>query len=191
VLELASLIVAPALFWFLYHRAKDRIQPEPLLHLGVTYLLGFAAAYLCLKLYQQLGIPSAEPAFTPGYLGYCLIAVGLLEELAKLLPFWLLCMRFKPFDEPLDGIIYASFIALGFASYENFKYMEILDGGAMLARAIASPLTHCMFASIWGYAAGKARHDRRSLFLPLVVGLAIATIAHGVYDFVATASIPG
>ncbi len=190
ILSVLSLIVAPALLWLLYHYYKDRFQPEPVRLLGVSYVAGFVAGYLCLQAFDvlnRLGLRD-DPTDVPGFLLYCIVVVGLLEEVAKLLPFVVLCMRLPQFDEPVDGVIYASVVALGFASFENLKYMEFLEGPAMLGRAIASPLTHAMFASIWGYAAGRAQHERRSVVVWIGVGLTVSVVLHGLYDFVVVAA---
>lgn len=195
-------IIAPALFWIGYFYYKDRFQPEPVLNIGITYILGFAAAYVCFKSYSLLpllGVPEdasilMEQHGLP-FLLYCLGAVGFLEELLKFLPFILIVVRFKAFDERIDGIIYASVIALGFASYENLHYLPLLDGFALFGRAIASPLTHTIFASIWGYCAGtaclkcksaKSGQGSRLVWTSCIKGLIIASLFHGIFDYLTT-----
>ena len=188
MLDYLTIILAPAAFWLLYHYYKDRHRPEPLLLLLVTYLAGIAAGFVCLRAFEwlnDLGIHAGPEDGWWRFLLYCVLGVGLLEELAKLAPVWLLCVRWRQFDEPVDGIIYASVVGLGFASFENFKYMEFLEGGPMLARAVASPLTHAVFASIWGHALGRAKHDGTPLWRAVIPALALSALAHGVYDFVA------
>ena len=54
----------------------------------------------------------------PGFFAYAVLVIGVIEELAKMIPFLLFVINFKEFDEPIDGIIYGSFIALGFAAVE-------------------------------------------------------------------------
>ncbi|NIO48972.1 MAG: PrsW family intramembrane metalloprotease, partial [Candidatus Aminicenantes bacterium] len=56
------------------------------------------------------------------FLFYSIGITGIVEEFFKFLPFIIVIARFKSFDEKIDGIIYASVIALGFASYENMGY---------------------------------------------------------------------
>lgn len=199
---IVSGIIAPALFWISYFYYKDRFQPEPVLNIGFTYILGFAAAYVCFKSYSLLpllGLPEdasilMEQHGLP-FLLYCLGAVGFLEELLKFLPFILIVVRFKAFDERIDGIIYASVIALGFASYENLHYLPLLDGFALFGRAIASPLTHTIFASIWGYCAGpaclkfksaKSGQGRRLVWTSCIKGLIIASLFHGIFNYLTT-----
>ena len=115
---------------------------------------------------------------------YTVFVIGPVEELVKFLPFWLIGIRFHAFDEPVDGIIYASFVALGFASYENFLYLDYTQGAEALARGLASPLVHIMFASIWGYRCTKARIERDGFARAALSGLALAALLHGFYDFV-------
>jgi len=199
---IVSGIIAPALFWIGYLYYKDRFQPEPVLNIGITYILGFAAAYICFKSYSLLpllGLPEdasilMEQHGLP-FLFYCLGVVGFLEELLKFLPFILIVVRFKAFDERVDGIIYASVIALGFASYENLHYLPLLDGFPLFGRAIASPLTHTIFASIWGYCAGqaclkyksaKSGQTCRVVWKCCIIGLFIAALFHGIFDYLTT-----
>jgi RsiW-degrading membrane proteinase PrsW (M82 family) len=190
VLVLLSGIIAPALFWSGYLYYKDRYRPEPLLKFGSCYLLGLAAAGACLGAYRLLELAGAaiDPSAlmeTGGwkYLGYSITATGLVEELFKLLPFVLVAVRFRSFDEKTDGIIYASAIALGFASFENLRALSVLGGWELWGRAVASPLTHAVFASIWGYKVGLARIRKKPLWMPAALGLAMAAAAHGLFNF--------
>ncbi|NIM12848.1 MAG: PrsW family intramembrane metalloprotease [Candidatus Aminicenantes bacterium] len=189
---IAAGIVAPALFWIGYFYYKDRFQPEPLLYIGLTYIFGFAAAYLCYKSYgllPLLGLPADASLIMETnrlvFLGYSIGAVGVLEEFFKFLPF-LVVLRFKAFDEKIDGIIYASVIALGFASFENLYYLVYLDGFELIGRAIASPLTHTIFSSIWGYTVGVAYLSKQSPGKAALKGLIIASLLHGIFDFLTT-----
>ena len=188
--EGAALLLGPVGFWAAFHYYKDRHQPEPVLNLLFTYGLGLTAGFVCPYAYQTLDwfglrhdayeLASTNPA---GLLLYALLVIGLLEELVKFVPFWLVGMRLHDFDEPIDGIIYASFVALGFATAENFYYLTLIDGWEAVGRAIASPIVHCMFASIWGYACSRAHVRGRPLLPAAAAGIAIAALAHGIYDF--------
>ena len=183
-------ILGPALFWILYFYYKDRFKPEPVLHIGVTYLLGFIAAYACFKSYGLLplvGLPEDASIIMdnsrPQFLLYCLAVVGPLEEFFKFLPFLYIIYMFKSFDETIDGIVYASVIAVGFASFENLYYLAHLDGFELFGRAVASPFTQGIFSSIWGHTAGTAKLAGRSVFKASVIGLALAAVFHGIFDF--------
>ncbi|MDH3352019.1 MAG: PrsW family intramembrane metalloprotease [Gammaproteobacteria bacterium] len=183
-------IALPVLFWAVYHYNKDRRLPEPLGHLALTFALGMLASGISMALYTGLGVIGLRfdaghlaDTNTLGLLAYTLLAIGPIEEIAKLLPFLLIVVRLKEFDEPLDGIIYASFLALGYATVENWQYLEYLSTTEAYARGFASPVVHILFASIWGHWIAGARLGGRSILPAAAAGLGIASGLHGLYDF--------
>ncbi len=183
-------VILPIFFWAVYHYHKDRHLPEPLGHLLLAFVLGMLAAGVSQSLYlalEPLGL-RYDAGFlaetnTLGLLAYALLAIGPIEELSKLLFFVLIVIRFKEFDEPLDGIIYASFIGLGYAAVENWQYLDYLTPLQATARGFASPVVHIVFASIWGHWIGRAYLARRSIIAATLTGLGIAAALHGMYDF--------
>lgn len=192
MLRLLLLLLAPALFWAAYHRYKDRHRPEPVRNLLLSYGLGIGAGLLVVRIYQALDLVGLRfdayelaQSNPMGLFLYAVLVIGVVEELVKFVPFWLIGMRLHHFDEPIDGIIYASFVALGFATYENIHYLQLMKGTEAVMRAIASPLVHVMFASIWGYACSRAQMAGGALLPAALGGLALAALAHGLYDFAA------
>jgi RsiW-degrading membrane proteinase PrsW (M82 family) len=190
-----SAIVAPALFWTGYFYYKDRFQPEPLLKFGASYILGFVSAIGCLKLYELLalaGVPNVLSARLPaaGRTGVLagLFLAGPVEEFCKFLPFRLVTLRYREFDEKTDGIVYASAVALGFASFENLGYLGYLGGFALFGRALASPLTHAVFASVWGYAVGSAKIGGKRLLPAALGGLSLSALIHGLFNVLTISS---
>lgn len=184
-------VFLPVVFWAAYHLHADRHLPEPPAHLLLAFLLGVGSFYVGLLGYQALGLVGLRyDAFAlaannlPGLLAYAVLAIGVIEESAKLLPFLLVVLRFKEFDEPIDGIIYASFIALGFAAVENIRYLEFLTTRQAFARGFAGPVLHIVFASIWGYYVGRAWLRRRGRAVAVLAALAFSALVHGVYNFV-------
>jgi RsiW-degrading membrane proteinase PrsW (M82 family) len=188
-------IVLPVLFWSAYHYYKDRHLPEPVGNLLLCFLLGCASAGISRLLYQGLGFLNLRydalelgDGNLVGLFTYALLAIGPIEELSKLLPFLFVVLRFRAFNEALDGIVYAAFIALGYATLENLHYLQYLTSVEAIARGFAGPLVHVMFASVWGYYIGRAflrTGSRRSAGL-LAVPAAMAL--HGLYDFLVLAA---
>jgi RsiW-degrading membrane proteinase PrsW (M82 family) len=189
-------IIAPAIFWILYFYYKDRFRPEPIVYLGLTYLFGIFTAYACARFYTILpviGLPD-DPSFMMGshniqFLFYSIGVTGVVEELFKFLPFLVIIATFKCFDEKIDGIIYASVIALGFASYENMGYLVYMSGFELFGRAISSPLTHTIFSSIWGYTVGSARIHKKPILKATVTGILLAAFFHGLFNFFTTSPV--
>lgn len=184
-------VILPAAFWAAYHLHVDRHLPEPPGHLLLAFALGAGSFWLGLLGYHALGLVGLRyNAFAlaadnlPGLFAYAVLAIGVIEESAKLLPFLLIVRLFREFDEPIDGIIYASFIALGFAAVENVRYLEFLTTRQAFARGFAGPVLHIVFASIWGYYGGRAWLRRRAVTSTVLAALAFSALLHGVYNFV-------
>ena len=185
-------VALPIVFWAVYHYHKDRHLPEPVGHLLLAFALGMLATGLSMALYELLGVLGLR--YDAGYLAdttslglfaYSLLAIGPIEEFAKLVPFLLVVIRFREFDEPLDGMIYASFIGLGYAAVENWQYLDYLTPAEAFARGFASPVLHILFASVWGHWIGQARLRQQSIARAALAGLVVAAGLHGIYDYLA------
>lgn len=190
-------VILPLFFWAAYHYHKDRHLPEPIGHLLFALILGAGAFYLGLWMYTGLGylglrFDAFELAETNrvALFSYSMLVIGPVEELAKFIPFWIFILRMKEFDEPIDGIIYASFIALGFGAVENIYYLQFLSGIEAWGRAFVGPVLHIVFASIWGYYVGRAHLCKRKLLPVSLAALAVASVVHGFYDFVVLGFAP-
>ena len=174
MLGLLALAIAPALFVFLYIYKKDRYEPEPLHLLAWVFFLGSLSC-----------IPAAlvELLFPEGVFMSAVVA-PVVEEMMKFLVVFLAVYRHPEFDEPMDGIVYATAAGLGFATLENILY--VLEGGVVVGiiRAVASVPGHVVFACIWGFALGTAKfrpaNERTGLIL---TGLAGAMLMHGIFNF--------
>lgn len=184
-------VLLPILFWGAYHYHKDRHLPEPPGHLLLAFGLGLLSAAISRALYVALGWASLRydaialaDGNTLGLFAYSMLAIGPVEELAKMLPFLILVLRLPEIDEPIDGIIYASFVALGYAAVENFMYLDYLTPVEAAARGFAGPVVHMLFASIWGYTIGCAHLRGESIVRGTIGGFLLAAGLHGLYDFI-------
>jgi RsiW-degrading membrane proteinase PrsW (M82 family) len=97
-------------------------------------------------------------------------------------------------DQPVDGLIYATAVGLGFASYRGFRYVDDLGGDVLLSvaanRIAVITLAHASFAAVTGLALGWAKFSpsgplRRGLVLG--GGLAAAIALNGQYALVDSA----
>jgi RsiW-degrading membrane proteinase PrsW (M82 family) len=183
-------VVVPVLFWAAYHYHKDRHLPEPAGNLLLCFVFGLAAAALSKGLYvalEPVGLrfDAVALADTNGLalFAYAMLAIGPIEEASKMLPFLLFVVRFRAFDEPLDGLVYASFIALGYAAVENYYYLQFLSGWETVARGFAGPVIHILFASIWAYWITRALLEERPAAGAALQGFLLAAGLHGLYDY--------
>jgi len=183
-------VIVPVVFWAVYHYHKDRHLPEPPANLLLCFALGILAAGISKGMYiglEPLGLRYDAVALAQNdglaLFAYAMLAIGPIEELAKLLPFLVIVIRLRAFDEPLDGIIYASFIALGYSAVENYHYLDFLTGMESIARGFAGPVIHILFASIWAHWITRAWLRKVSIVVPAILGFLLAAGLHGLYDF--------
>jgi protease PrsW len=93
---------------------------------------------------------------------------------------------FRPFfNEPLDGIIYAVMISMGFATLENVLYAMEYSISTTALRGLTAVPAHAVFATMMGYFVGKAKFktERKIQIRFLAMGLGLAVLVHGLYDF--------
>ena len=174
MLELLALAIAPALFILLYIWKKDRYEPEPLHLITWVFFLGALSTIPALIL---------EYPFPEGVFSSAVIA-PVAEELVKFSVVFLVMYRHPEFDEPMDGIVYATAASLGFATVENILY--VLEGGigVGILRALMSVPGHVIFSCIWGFALGMAKFPPESSRVRIIfTGLFGAMLLHGIYNF--------
>src|SRR5262249_36074087 len=155
-----GLILISGMLWMLYVNSKDRHRPEPRWRLLFAFGLGIAACIISIvgyALLDALGVPDIEFGERRWTAVFCFAIVGPLEEGAKVLMAYLIVFRWREFDEPMDGFVYAAAIALGFACAENFYGTSPSAGLRELALVVALPITHVLFSAIWGFGIGHAR----------------------------------
>ncbi len=185
---LAALL--PALFLMRYIYRKDTIEKEPKGMLVGLVFLGVAAAVVAVIL-ETLGLSllsrfleEGEPAHT---IVMAFLVVAVVEEGAKYLFLLWRTWRDPNFNFRFDGIVYAVFVSLGFAAFENISYVMGYGLTTALARALLAIPAHMGFAVFMGYFyarakrchdEGNARGRRRNLWASFL----IAVLLHGFYD---------
>ncbi|MCG2615643.1 GNAT family N-acetyltransferase [Terrimonas sp. NA20] len=184
-MQLLLLAIAPgiAICLFIFHR--DAYNREPKRNLLMSFLLGVitvipAALIERYLINYETSVSSiAIKAF---------LYVALVEEGVKFLALRFYAYPSKKFDEPLDGIVYAVMVSMGFATLENVLYVfQSAQTGqgyqvAFLRMFLAVP-AHATFGVLMGYYAGNAKFAQKGKALLLLTGLFWAVLFHGLYDF--------
>jgi len=115
------------------------------------------------------------------------LEVALLEELIKWLMTKIIGYSNKNFDQTYDIIVYAVFVALGFAAIENIFY--VFQGGIEtgIYRAIFSVPGHVSFGVFMGYYLGKAKKqehkNKKKYYKNIFLSIFMPTILHTIYNF--------
>jgi RsiW-degrading membrane proteinase PrsW (M82 family) len=193
-LILIAAAVIPAVYLLIRVYRADRLEKEPtgllvsLVVLGIfsTALAGVAEALgsiLLTRLIPQRGLIYNALLY--------FIIVGISEEGAKYLLLKARTWKSPHFNFRFDGVVYAVFVSLGFALWENIRYVLTFGFGTALARAVTAIPGHACFGVFMGVWYGVAKkYDlsgmepesrearKRALLIPILL--------HGAYDFIAS-----
>ena len=184
-MNLLLLAVAPAMVIILYIYFKDKFEKEPISFLFKNFLLGGTASILItflLGAFVAYLIPMTDDKSIFQQFLKAFFVVALVEEFSKYVIVKYYAQRNKEFNEPFDGIVYAVFVSMGFATLENILYVFQYGAGTGITRAFTAVPAHATFAILMGYFMGKAKFSKNKIQLN-ITGLIIATIFHGAYDF--------
>ena len=182
VLLFLSVLPAALLIIFIYR--QDKYQKEPFKSLCKAFFGGMLAVVFTIVTVRIID-------YTIGLIPYLnqtvfydsFITAGIPEELCKFLIFMIFIWNDKNFDEYFDGIVYASFISLGFATVENIMYVMPGGIGTGIVRALISVPAHFLFGVILGYFLSLAKFNSNKKGRYIIIGLLIAMAAHGLFDW--------
>ena len=95
------------------------------------------------------------------------------------------------FNCQFDGVVYAVFVALGFALWENISYVLMYGLSTALVRAVTAVPGHACFGVFMGvwYGLAKRLHGQGrdgASKLCRVLALLLPALLHGCYDYIAT-----
>lgn len=181
--SLLILAIAPALAVCGYIIHKDRFEKEPMWLMVVAFFLGVVSVFPAV-IGSMMGsnFVNNDGNFINTAL-YAFLVVALSEEAAKFLFLRYLLFNRKEFNEPLDGIVYAVMIGMGFAAFENIFYVAEGGNGVALFRMLTAIPAHAVFAIIMGYYVGHAKFDLTHRSELMKKGLLYPILLHGAYDF--------
>jgi RsiW-degrading membrane proteinase PrsW (M82 family) len=202
IFAILSLSLAPGIFWLWFFYKKDTLETGPKTLVVRMFFLGMLSL-----------IPAALAEYPLRGMSFLqvVIAAPLIEECFKFLVVRSTIYRKSAFNEPMNGIIYAVAVALGFASSENALYIVTSYLAPQIALGFSDPLFglsfvwklylirafltvpgHAIWSSMWGYSLGLAKlveTERR--WLLVAKGLLFAVVLHSVFNYLVMNFIPG
>lgn len=184
-MKLLLLAVAPAMVIMLYIYFKDTFEKEPIKLLLKNFFLGATLSILLtfvLGFFVGSVLPVTDSQSIWQMAIKAFITVALVEEFSKFVIVQRFAQNREEYNEPFDGIVYAVMVSMGFATLENILYVFQYGFGTGVFRAFTSVPAHATFAILMGYFMGKAKFSDRKWRLNMM-GLLIATLFHGAYDF--------
>ena len=165
---LIAAAVIPAVFLLVHVYRADKLEKEPAPLLISLVLYGIAATFIALLLERfggwLLGRYFPENSTPYNVLMYFGV-VAFSEEGAK---YFLLKRRTwnsAAFNCQFDGVVYAVFVSLGFALWENISYVLMYGLSTALVRAVTAVPGHACFGVFMGvwYGLAKRRVRGRSV----------------------------
>jgi RsiW-degrading membrane proteinase PrsW (M82 family) len=211
---LASFI--PAIFWLWFFYSRDRYEREPKALIGKLFLWGLLAGPWAAGMNELLGGTLVPIADSFGRAGAIPTAVVILFGSVLLLALNEETMKYivannsirsdPNFNEPLDGMVYMTTAALGFAAGENFiyivgRYFGVLESAARAGapdgasaaivgafvitapmRALLSTIGHVAWSGLVGYFLAQRVIGGRPASV-VTVGILLASVMHAAYNF--------
>jgi protease PrsW len=164
----------PAFIWL------DRLEPEPRAMRWNAFLWGGGISVLVASVANEY----TDASF--GTTAALVISAPVAEEIMKTLGILGAAKR-NQIDSPLDGVVYAGYVGLGFAMVENIIYFSqaIIDddlGLVFVMRGLFSPFAHPFFTLWVGLAIGAAVQKGRSRRFAAMRGLLLAMALHSSWN---------
>lgn len=173
--------ILPIVVILVFIRRIDRFHAEPmkllirLMVLGMISVIPIIIVELLLTRFNTF--TGDLSAFYDAF-----VVAGFTEETFK----WLIIMVFVfhsvEFDEPLDGIVYAVFVSMGFAVVENLLYVYGNGFSNGIMRAVTAVPAHMLFGVMMGYYLSMYKFVNKKYYL--VLSLIFPIILHGLYNFI-------
>ena len=191
---LIAAAVIPALVLLVRIYKLDRLEPEPPRLLFTLVGLGVISTSLA-SLSEQLGdfvLAYFVPEQTVLYRVLLFFGVvAFSEEGFKYALLKRKTWRSPEFNCQFDGVVYASFVSLGFALWENIGYVLRYGFATAMARAITAIPGHACFGVFMGVWYGVARRQQmagreRESKGCRVLAVVFPALLHGLYDYLAT-----
>ncbi|GGH24662.1 glutamic-type intramembrane protease PrsW [Paenibacillus segetis] len=174
--------VAPGIALLTYFYLKDKYESEPLHMVVKMFILGFLIVLPVMIIQRGLTIWLGDGPLVTAFA----ISAG-VEEAMKWFVLFHLIYNHTEFDEPYDGIVYATAISLGFATVENviFGLAHQVSVGTLVIRALLPVSGHAMFGVMMGYYLGRAKFSSKwNTRKYLILSLLLPLFWHGIYDWI-------
>ncbi len=181
------LALVPAIIWLVFFYLQDAREPEPKTLVIAVFLLGALLA-------RAVGIPVIEELFhtatwfsaSPMYhiLGAILV-VGLLEQFLVYATVRYTVYNLPEFDERVDGIVYTTAAALGYATMVNVQYVVESGGVDLVAGTIRIAVTALAAAGLGGllgFFLGRCKFEDEPLWW-MPSGLALTAVLSGLFTY--------
>jgi len=174
----AAIALLPACLLLIWLYTRDKLHPEPKRRVYKLYLLGAAIVLPAGLLERAMLNPSLSSAGIQWLLLTAFGVAGMIEEFLKAAIVDRKAFQPGYMKTPMDCIVYAGAVALGFATVENLLYVTSSGFSTAILRSVTAVPAHLMFGIIMGrFFAMALNKPSRKAFAYIVPAL-----VHGSYD---------
>lgn len=182
--------ITPAVLLLRYIYKQDKIEKEPPGLIFSLLLRGVAAA-LCAIVLEMIGSAILDRTLSPDHPYYvavlAFLVVAAAEEGTKLFFLKRRTWNDPNFSHMFDAIVYSAAVSLGFAAFENIKYVFSYGLSVVFSRALFAIPGHLGFSVFMGVFYGKAKvcannGDNGGKTWNLLLGYLSSVFLHGFYD---------
>ncbi|MCR4676153.1 MAG: PrsW family intramembrane metalloprotease [Sphaerochaetaceae bacterium] len=194
IMVLAAII--PAVILMVYVYKSDRLEKESPRFLGSLIVSGILSALVALVLEWVLSaiLDSVTGISETAYnvILYFIIVAG-SEECSKYFFLRRKTWKSREFNCMYDGVVYAVFVSLGFALWENISYVMRWGLSVALLRAVTAIPGHACFGVFMGVFYGQARgyafmREVNKKKVMNVLSVLAPVVLHGAYDYIASST---
>lgn len=183
---IAALAPVAVLGYYIYR--KDHLRQEPPKELLKAFGMGVLSVFVsfCISVpFGLLGLYVDDPQTFSGGVLTSFFGAAVPEEVAKFVMFWIVVRKNRWFDEKMDGVVYGSCVALGFAALENIQYLVAnFDSWVSvgITRALLSVPGHFFFGILMGYYYSIVRFSAAPSLKDRCLVLIAPILAHGIFN---------
>ena len=191
---LIAAAVLPAFFLLVRINRADKVEQEPRGLLIMLVIFG-AVSTAAASIAERAGMFALSLFMSGDSLLYnailYFVIVGLSEEFAKYFFLKKRTWNDPSFNYSFDAVVYAVYISLGFAIWENLIYVFSYGLGTALVRAVTAIPGHACFGVFMGVFYGEAKRrenmgDADGSKTYRSAAVTVPTLLHGCYDFAAS-----
>jgi len=186
--NLAALAVSPMLIGLLIVYLKRVFSVESFVNIRNAVILGMIAVVLLVIANYLIDLRWHDNLRNMRRMSFFVfIGIAFSSELAKCLVLRFAFFKLKVFEGPLEGILYAIFISLGFSTVASVLYLFGIVGtdfkfNDLTLYLYTYPLASIVFGIVMGFFVGMGKL-RKNWQIDSATGLLAATFFHGLFYF--------
>ncbi len=176
--------IIPAIFWLKFW-LKEEKHMEPRSLITGTFFAGMGMVLIAIPLEKIVGKILPDFSF-PSFVMWSVIEEGL-----KLFAAYMIALKTRFADEPVDAVIYLVTASLGFAALENTLFLlgPFADGdiaksfATLNLRFIGASLLHVLSSGIIGLALASTFFEKKIIKIIYgILGFSLGVLLHAVFN---------